>query len=157
MPQLRCSRAHIFACWRLSDKRLVVATQRLIKMRAPPTPTPSPGTTVNDDLRRVCLPTAKCKLKTLDEWIDRSVKLLLAFASRVIPGFRVLEIHDQDFYSLLKYVCISKSGLLFDEGGVSYSMQALRFWHHIFSTSIHTLSRRPGHYGLCASFVTVLY
>jgi hypothetical protein len=31
----------------------------------------------------------------------RSVKLLLAFASTVIPGFSILEIQDQDFYSLL--------------------------------------------------------
>jgi hypothetical protein len=31
----------------------------------------------------------------------RSVKLLLAFASTVIPGFNLLKIHEQDFYSLL--------------------------------------------------------
>jgi hypothetical protein len=31
----------------------------------------------------------------------RSVKLLLLFASTVTPGFSLLEIHDQDFYSLL--------------------------------------------------------
>jgi hypothetical protein len=30
-----------------------------------------------------------------------SVKLLLAYASTVIPGFSLFEIHDQDFYSLL--------------------------------------------------------
>jgi hypothetical protein len=35
-------------------------------------------------------------------WSGRSVKLLLVFASTVIPGFSLLEIHDQDyFYSLL--------------------------------------------------------
>jgi hypothetical protein len=33
--------------------------------------------------------------------IGRSVKLLLAFASAVISGFSLLEIHDQDFCSLL--------------------------------------------------------
>jgi hypothetical protein len=33
--------------------------------------------------------------------LGQSVKLLLAFASTVIPGFSLLEIHDQDFYSLL--------------------------------------------------------
>jgi hypothetical protein len=33
--------------------------------------------------------------------VDRSVKLLLVFASTVISGFSLLEIHDQDFYSLL--------------------------------------------------------
>jgi hypothetical protein len=31
----------------------------------------------------------------------RSVKLLLVFASAVIPGFSLFEVHDQDFYSLL--------------------------------------------------------
>jgi hypothetical protein len=33
--------------------------------------------------------------------VGRSVKLLLAFTSTVIPGFILLEIHDQHFYSLL--------------------------------------------------------
>jgi hypothetical protein len=50
--------------------------------------------------------------------VGTSVKLLLAFASTVIPGFSLLEIHDRDFFS--------KWGLLFDEGGVGLSMQTLR-------------------------------
>jgi hypothetical protein len=33
--------------------------------------------------------------------VGRSVKLLLAFASTVIPGFSLLQIHDQDICSLL--------------------------------------------------------
>jgi hypothetical protein len=33
--------------------------------------------------------------------VSQSVKLMLAFSSTVIPGFSLLEIHDQDFYSLL--------------------------------------------------------
>jgi hypothetical protein len=33
--------------------------------------------------------------------LGRSVKLLLVFVSTVISGFSLLEIHDQDFYSLL--------------------------------------------------------
>jgi hypothetical protein len=33
---------------------------------------------------------------------SESVKLLLAFASTVIPGFSLLVINDQDFYSLLE-------------------------------------------------------
>jgi hypothetical protein len=33
--------------------------------------------------------------------VGRSVKLLLTFASTVVPGFTLFEIHDQDFYSLL--------------------------------------------------------
>jgi hypothetical protein len=45
----------------------------------------------------------------------RSVKLLVAFASIVIPDFSYFEIHDHDFYSL-------KMGLLFEEGGASFSV-----------------------------------
>jgi hypothetical protein len=37
-----------------------------------------------------------------------SVKLLLAFASTVIPGFSPLEIHGEDFYSLLD-MCVFRS------------------------------------------------
>jgi hypothetical protein len=40
------------------------------------------------------------QLLTADS-LGLSAKLLLAFASTVIPGFSLLEIHDQDFYSLL--------------------------------------------------------
>jgi hypothetical protein len=49
------------------------------------------------------------------------VKLLLAIDSTVIPGFNILEIHDQDFYSP-RYVRVSKWSLLFDEGGVGLSV-----------------------------------
>jgi hypothetical protein len=44
------------------------------------------------------LPSADWKLPLS---IGRSVKLLLVFASTIIPGFSLLEIHDQDFYSLI--------------------------------------------------------
>jgi hypothetical protein len=37
------------------------------------------------------------------------------------------------------------------------SMQTLRLLHRSFGTSISALSRRPGHYGLCASLITALY
>jgi hypothetical protein len=47
--------------------------------------------------------------------------MLLAFTSTVIPGFSVLEIHDQDFFSPI-HVHASKWGFLFDEGGVGLSM-----------------------------------
>jgi hypothetical protein len=33
------------------------------------------------------------------------VKFLLVFASKVIPGFSLLEFHDLDFYSLLDMYC----------------------------------------------------
>jgi hypothetical protein len=46
-----------------------------------------------------------------------SVKLLVALASTVIPGFSLLKIYDQDFYSLLD-TYVSKWGFLFNEGGV---------------------------------------
>jgi hypothetical protein len=36
-----------------------------------------------------------------DSSLGRLVEFLLAFASTVIPGFSLLEGHDQDFYSLL--------------------------------------------------------
>jgi hypothetical protein len=44
-----------------------------------------------------------CRLLRLTglRWIRRSVKLLLVFASAVIPGFSLFRIHDQYFYSPL--------------------------------------------------------
>jgi hypothetical protein len=44
------------------------------------------------------LPAGDCLTTNSFGW---SVKLLIAFASTVIPGFSLFEIHDQDFYSLL--------------------------------------------------------
>jgi hypothetical protein len=50
---------------------------------------------------------------------DRSVKLLLAFASIIIFGFSLLEIHDYDFYSLLgKYVFRNGASSSTKEGSV---------------------------------------
>jgi hypothetical protein len=44
--------------------------------------------------------------------VGRSVKLLLTFASTVIPGFSLFEIHDQDFYSLLDmYMYMFRNGV----------------------------------------------
>jgi hypothetical protein len=54
--------------------------------------------------------------------VGRLLKLLLAFGSIVIPGFSVLEIHDQDFYSLLRYVRVLKWGLPFNKEGVGLSV-----------------------------------
>jgi hypothetical protein len=57
-------------------------------MWSPPPTTPSPGTTVYDDLRRICLPTASSRLKTLyTSQMDRLVKvkvLLRPTASRPV-------------------------------------------------------------------------
>jgi hypothetical protein len=39
--------------------------------------------------------------RLLQSLIGRSVKLLLVFARKVIPGFGLLEINDQDFCSFL--------------------------------------------------------
>jgi hypothetical protein len=45
--------------------------------------------------------------------IGRSVKLLLACSSRVVPGFSLLEIHDQHLYSLLDMrVCRNEDSFL---------------------------------------------
>jgi hypothetical protein len=41
---------------------------------------------------------------TPEAGLDRSVKLLLTFASIVIPGFNLFAIHGQDFYSLPRHV-----------------------------------------------------
>jgi hypothetical protein len=68
--------------------------------------------------------------------------LLLVFASTVIPGFSLLSIHDQDFYSLLDMHVFRNGGLLFDEGGAGVSMQALRLLNRSFSTSI-SVGREP--------------
>jgi hypothetical protein len=46
--------------------------------------------------------------------VCRSVKFLLVFASTVIPGFSLLEIH--------RHVHGSKWGFVFDEGGVGLSI-----------------------------------
>jgi hypothetical protein len=47
---------------------------------------------------------------------------MLAFASTVIPGFRLLEIHDQDISSLLDMQVFRNGDLLFDEGEVGLSL-----------------------------------
>jgi hypothetical protein len=41
----------------------------------------------------------RCRQDTISH-LGRSVKLVLAFASTVIPVFGLLEVHDQGFYSL---------------------------------------------------------
>jgi hypothetical protein len=63
---------HVLTGRRLSRNQLGVATQRLTTIGAPPSPTPSPWTTICDDLRTVCLPTAKCMLMALDWLVSRS-------------------------------------------------------------------------------------
>jgi hypothetical protein len=62
------------------------------------------------------LPTAH-HLITLLNWpltgrsVRHSVKMVLAFASTVIPGFSLLEIHDQNFCSLLDMYVFPKPPL----------------------------------------------
>jgi hypothetical protein len=57
-----------------------------------------------------------------DSWsVGRSVKVLLTFANTVIPGFSLLEIHDQVFYSLLDmYVFRNGAFSSTKGGGVGY-------------------------------------
>jgi hypothetical protein len=103
---------------------------------------------------RICPPLASTDCvqihsqSRLNPW---SVKLLLAFASSHCwlesplnpwPIFILSPIH----------VRVSKWRLLF-----GLSAQVLRLLHSSFSTTISALSRRPGHYGICASFVTAFY
>jgi hypothetical protein len=77
-----------------------------------------------------------------------SFKLLLAFTSTIIPGFSVLEIHNQGFYSFLD-MHVFRNWASSSTKQQFVFMQALRLLHRSFSTGISALSRRPGHYGLC--------
>jgi hypothetical protein len=71
--------------------------------------------------------------------VGQPVQLLLAFASTVIPGFSLLEIHDQDFYSLLNMYVF--------QNGASYSTKEASGFlcrHYvrcsIVSAQVHELS-----------------
>jgi hypothetical protein len=89
--------------------------------------------------------------------VGRSVKLLLVFASTVIPGFSLFEINDQEFCSLLDmYVFRNGASSSTKEGSV-FLCRRYVCCTVSFSTSISALSRRSSHYGLCACFVTALY
>jgi hypothetical protein len=48
--------------------------------------------------------------------------LLLALASTVIPGFSLLEIHDQDFFSLLDMYVFRNGASSLKRGGVGLSV-----------------------------------
>jgi hypothetical protein len=74
---------------------------------------------------RVLYENTEITLNALNTYL--SVKLLLGFASRVIPSFSLLEINNQEFYSLLD-MYVLRNEALFGEGGVSLSMLAL----HLF-------------------------
>jgi hypothetical protein len=52
----------------------------------------------------------------------RSVKLLLAFASTIISGLNLLEIHDQDLYSLLDMFMFINEASSSTRGTVGVSM-----------------------------------
>jgi hypothetical protein len=69
------------------------------------------------------------------------VKLLLAFASTAIPGFSLLEIHDQDFFIPFLRCTGFEWGLLFEEVEVSLSYRC----YHSFSRSVPVLSQCSGH------------
>jgi hypothetical protein len=62
IPQSPCSAASVLADWRLSHDYLSPATQPLTKMWVPPPPKSLQGATFFDDLRRVYLSTANCRL-----------------------------------------------------------------------------------------------
>jgi hypothetical protein len=54
--------------------------------------------------------------------VSQSVKLLLAFDSTVIPGFSLLKIHEQDFYSLLDMYVFWNGASSSTNGGIGLSM-----------------------------------
>jgi hypothetical protein len=91
-------------------------TQRLTKMGAPPSPTPAPGATICDDLRRVCLSTADCSGLTgsseselLYDWRFTANQLVLAsspspFGPRDIASDRPNRKHR---FPLFLYCCVT--------------------------------------------------
>lgn len=82
----------------------------------------------------------------------------MAFASRVIHSYSLLDIHVQDVSSLIDiHVRVLKWGLLLREGGFGLPAWALRELHLSFSTEISQLLRRPGRYALCAALGTSLH
>jgi hypothetical protein len=83
---------------------------------------------------------------SLPHWMAHGLLFLASVSSRSVTKIFTLS-----------WTFVSKWGLLFDEGGVGVSMWALRLLRRSFSSSVSALSRRPGHYGLCASFVTILH
>jgi hypothetical protein len=54
--------------------------------------------------------------------IGRSIKLLLVFDSTVIPGFSLLETHDQDFCYVLDIYVFRNAAWSLTRGKVSLSM-----------------------------------
>jgi hypothetical protein len=95
-------------------------------------------------------------LNWLRRSVGRSVKLLLVFASTVVPGLSLLEIHDQDFYSLLDmYVFRNGVSSSTKKGSVFLCRRCVSCtevsYEHICAVT------GPGHYGRCAPFVTALY
>jgi hypothetical protein len=82
-------------------------------MEIPPHPRP-----------RLCLEaTASQQLQTrTGPNVSRSVKLLLAFANTVIHRFSLLEIHDQNVYSLIDMYVFQNGASSSTKEGVGLSM-----------------------------------
>jgi hypothetical protein len=79
--------------------------------------------------------------------VGRSVKLLLAFATSVIPGFNFLEIHDQNFCSLLD-IYVFRNGASFSAEWSVFLCRRYTCFTVVSARVLSALSRRPGHYGL---------
>jgi hypothetical protein len=116
--------------------------------------------------------------------VGRLVKLLMVFASTVISGFSLLEIRDQEFYSLLhmyvsrngassstkeesavlcrRYVCCTVvSARVYPTVTASRSVRTLcTFCHCTILTFIQDIQRFPVNAGLCSrlclTYVTTL-
>jgi hypothetical protein len=111
-----------------------------------------------------------CRLATISQLTNNSLKsrlstnsyrlsarFLLTFTSTVIPGFSLIEIHEQDFCSLLDmYVFRNGASSSTRKEFVFLRIQALGLLHGSFSTNKSSSLRRSGHYRLCASFFTEL-
>jgi hypothetical protein len=70
--------------------------------------------------------------------------LLLAFASTVIPGFSLLEVHDQDFYSLLDmYVFRNGASSSTKEGSVFLCSESELLYDWRFAVNQFVLAPKP--------------
>jgi hypothetical protein len=73
--------------------------------------------------------------ESLNSQVSWSVKILLAFTSTIIPGFSLLEIHNQDFYSFIGTYGFQKE-LSSHTGVFRYALST----DHIENTASHCCS-----------------
>jgi hypothetical protein len=104
--------------------------------------------------------TGSCQLQlpNLTNSVGRSVKMLLAVVSAVIPGFSLLDIHARNFCSLEDtYMFRNGASSSTREGSIFQCRRYVCFTVVYFYVCISALSQRPGHYGPYAQLVTAVY